>query len=269
MRALWVSLGAVLTMVTVGFAQAAPPTISAAESGLQLGLTAGYAEYEANLLPHYASSGALVGLQAGITSLSPDGLGGMGWPDLYVDASYDATAGFLGGAASGGAWLGADRAVDADDDNTVIIRLGMGRPVYGNAELIPFVGTGYQRSSANDGADGADSARYQAALIGGGIKLDVAATPVLVVSANAEGYAVVAGTVAIPSNDFAAPVGTTAEERVSLDADYRLTNAWHAFAGLGVSHDAYDGGRLVGFGAEAPASTALAVNSVFGFAYGF
>ncbi len=101
------------------------------------------------------------------------------------------------------------------------------------------------------------------------MKLDLAASPLLVVSAVAEGFAVLGGTVSAPSQDFSAGFGASAEERVSLDADYQLTDAWHAFAGVGLTHYGYTGSKPGVAGIYEPLSTTFQLNSVFGFAYGF
>ena len=77
------------------------------------------------------------------------------------------------------------------------------------------------------------------------------------------------GTISVPSQDFSAGFGASAEERVSLDADYRIDNGWHAYAGLGLTHYGYTGSKPDGMGAYAPSSTTLQMNSMFGLAYGF
>jgi hypothetical protein len=80
---------------------------------------------------------------------------------------------------------------------------------------------------------------------------------------------VIGGSVSVPSQSFTGNFGTSAEERVSLDADYRLTRTWHAYAGLGVTHYGYTGSKAGASGAYEPLSATLQVNSMFGVAYGF
>ena len=55
-------------------AQAAPPAIDAAETSVRLGLTAGYDSYEENVRPQDTETGALVGLEAGVSALTPSAM---------------------------------------------------------------------------------------------------------------------------------------------------------------------------------------------------
>jgi hypothetical protein len=160
----------------------------------------------------------------------------------------------------------------ADDKayyNTVIIRLGLGRPIEGGEELIPYIAGGYQNWYRNIGGSNGTSEYYQAGLIGGGLRFDITENPMFVLSASAEGLAVIGGSVAAPSQNFRGDFGTSAEERVGLDADYRLDDAWHAFAGLGLTHYNYTGSKPNGMGAYEPSSASLQINSMLGVAYGF
>jgi hypothetical protein len=202
--------------------------------------------------------------------LRPGAFGGFGWPDLYAGVTYDFSAGFLhynGHSDESGypAYAGEDNGYY----NTAIVRLGFGRPILSGAEVIPYAAGGYQNWYRNVGGGAGYGEYYQTGLMGAGLRLDVAASPLLVVSAQAEGFAVMGGSISVPSQNFAGDFGTSAEERVSLDADYRLNSAWHAFAGLGLTHYGYSGTKPAGGGAYEPLSTTLQVNSVFGLAYGF
>jgi hypothetical protein len=259
-----------LALAAGACAQAATPSIEAAESSVRLGLTAGYGNYEENIQPQDTEAGALLGVEAGVSSLTPTALGRFGWPDLYASVGYDFSAGFL--QYRGNLQDAEHTPYQAQDNsyyNTAIVRLGLGRPIAGNAELIPYVAGGYQNWYRNIGGSAGYGEYYQAGMMGGGLKLDVAATPLLVVSAAAEGFAVIGGMVSAPSQDFSAGFGASAEERVSLDADYRINNGWHAFAGLGVTHYGYTGSKPDAMGVYEPLSTTLQINSIFGLAYGF
>jgi hypothetical protein len=241
-----------------GFAQAnaATPPIAAAETQLQLG-------------PQDTESGALLGFRAGASALVPSGLGGA-LPDLYTGLGYNFSAGFLnykGNLQSPG--YPPYQASDNAYYNTAIVRLGLGAPLRNGMEVIPYIAGGYQNWYRNIGGTGGYSEFYQSGLAGGGIKLDFATSPVLVLSASAEGLAVIGGGRSGPSQNFSGDFGNSAEERVSLDADYRLSNAWHAFAGLGVTHYEYAGSRPGASGVYEPLSTTLQINSLFGIAYGF
>ncbi len=265
-----VSLAGMFWVAAVAYGQAAAPSINAAETTVHLGLTAGYGNYEENVQPQDTEAGALLGVEAGVGSLTPSGFGRFGWPDVYANVSYDFSAGFLDYR---GNLLDQDNtpylAHDRSYYNTAIVRLGLGRPISGDAEIIPYAAGGYQNWYRNVGGAAGYGEFYQTGMVGGGLKLDVAATPLLMVSADAEGFAVTGGGVSVPSQNFSGDFGTSAEERVSLDAEYRLNDSWHAFAGLGVTHYGFTGSRAGGSGAYEPLSTTLQVNSIFGLAYGF
>lgn len=258
-----------LGWATVAVAQAASPAVTAAETQLQLGLTTGYGNYEENVFPQDTESGALLGFRAGVSALTASPFGGM-LPDLYTDLGYDFSAGFLtykGNLQSPG--YPSYQTSDNSYYNTAIVRLGLGAPLNNGMEIIPYLAGGYQNWYRNIGGAAGYSEFYQSGLIGGGIKLDVATGRAWVLSASAEGLAVIGGSISVPSQNFSGDFGNSAEERVSLDADYRLTNAWHAFAGLGVTHYEYTGTKPGLQGIYEPLSTTLQINSLFGVAYGF
>jgi len=251
-------------------ALAADPAISAAETSVRLGLDAGYGHYEENVTPQDTEAGALLGLTAGVSALTPDGLRGYGLPDLYTEVDYNFDAGFLN--YHGNLQDAQNTPYQTRDNayyNTAIVRLGLGAPLAGGTELIPYVAGGYQNWYRNVGGASGYGEFYQSGLIGGGLRLDVPGGQNLVVSAAAEGFAVLGGSVAVPSQDFSGNFGTSVEERVSLDADYRLTRTWHAFAGLGLTHYGYSGSKPGEFGEYEPLSSTIQVNSMFGVAYGF
>lgn len=270
MRGSGPSLGGMLALVAVFSAHAAAPAITAAESSVHLGLTAGYGGYEENIQPQDTETGGLVGFGVGISSLTPRSFGRFGWPDLYAGMSYDFSAGFL--QYHGNLQNSGNTPYVAHDDsyyNTAVVRLGLGWSPLSGTELIPYVAGGYQNWYRNVGGPAGYGEYYQTGMIGGGLKFDVAASPLLVVSAAAEGFALIGGMISVPAQEFSGRFGTSAEERVSLDADYRLNNAWHAFAGVGVSHYGYSGSKPNVVGVYEPLSTTLQINSMFGLAYGF
>lgn len=270
MRVCVASLGGLLALVAILPASAAAPAINAAESSVRLGLTAGYGNYEENVQPQDTETGALLGFEAGLSTLRPSSIGQFGWPDFYANVTYDFSAGLF--RYHGNLQNAESTAYAARDDsyyNTAIVRLGLGRPLSGNAEIIPYAAGGYQNWYRNVGGPAGYGEFYQTGMIGGGFKVDVAATPFLVVSAAAEGFAVIGGTVSAPSQNFSGSFGTSAEERVSLDADYRLNDSWHLFAGLGVTHYNYSGSKPNSVGVYEPSSTTLQVNSMLGLSYGF
>jgi hypothetical protein len=260
---------AALMMAAPFPARAASPDIQAAETSVRLGVSTGYGDDQATS-PQDAQTGALVGVTAGVSSLRQGAWPGFLLPDLYADAGYDFSAGFLNDRGTPGARAGAQgQGQDNAYYNTAIVRLGAGAPIGGGREVIPYIAGGYQKWYRNLTGPSGYGAFYKSELIGGGVKMDVAGTPVLVVQATAEAFAVIGGSASVPSQNFNANFGASAEERVSLDADYRLTPTWHAFAGLGLTHYDYAGSKADAAGLFEPLSATLQVNSMFGIAYGF
>jgi hypothetical protein len=250
-------------------ARAADPAIVSAETSVRLGVVAGYGNVYDNPNPQDSEAGALLGVTAGVSALTTAVLPSTIWPDLYTEVGYDFSA-QLPDHANGSATspVSPQSAHDAYY-NTAIVRLGAGTPISGGQELIPYIAGGYQNWHRHEGGPGDIGDYYQAELAGGGLRLDVTASPALVLSAAAEGFAVIGGLVSAPSENFDARFGTTAEERVSLGADYRLSRTWHAFAGFGVTHYEYSGSQFGGVRVPTPFSSTLQVNSMFGLAYGF
>ncbi len=264
-----VLMAAIFALSTAPAARAADPAITAAETSVRLGLTAGYGQYEENIQPQDKESGALLGGTFSISALTGSGLGG-GVPDLYANAEYDFSAGLF--TYKGNLQGPAYEHYQAPDNayyNTVIVRLGIGRPIYQNGEIIPYLAGGYQNWYRNIGGPSGIGAYYQAGLIGGGLRFDITASPLLVLSASAEGLAVIGGNVSAPLESFTGNFGTSAEERVGLDADYRLSSSWHAYAGLGLTYYNYTASKIDSTGRYEPSSSTLQLNSMFGVAYGF
>jgi hypothetical protein len=245
-------------------ARAADPSIAAAETSVRLGVTAGYGNFEDNAVPRDNQAGGLFGVTAGVSALTTSVLPSTIWPDLYTEVGYDFSAAPLDHSYNGQSSQGADAAYY----NTAIVRLGAGTPIGGGQELIPYIAGGYQTWSRHESGPMGGRDYDQAELAGGGLRLDVTASPALVLSIAAEGFAVI-GSGSAPSEDFDARFGTTTEERVSLDADYRLSRTWHVFAGVGVTHYDDAASQLGGARALSPFSSTLQVNSMFGLAYGF
>ncbi|MDE8349891.1 MAG: hypothetical protein POG74_10485 [Acidocella sp.] len=239
-------------------ARAADTAIMAAESTVRIGIDAGYGQYQEGSPLSASGTGALVGATLGASRL---GFGA--YRDAYADVEYDFSAGFMNGHGQAVPVHG------TNTYNTVIVRLGLGVPLLGGAEVIPYVAGGYQTWNHVGGGAQFYGANYQAGLIGGGLRLDLTAGPAFVVSASVEGLAVIGGSITVPSEAASGASSTSAQERVSLDADYRLNSTWHAFAGLGLTHYSFTGGRAANFGSLLPGANSLQVSSTFGVAYGF
>ena len=264
-------LTAMLALVaTAPAGRAASPAVTAAETSVRLGLSAGYDSYGETVEPRDTETGALLGATFGVSALRPGFFGLWGFTDVYADAGYDFSGGFLHYKGNlRDAVATPYRAADDAYYNTAIVRLGVGRPLADGREIIPYLAGGYQNWYRNVGGPSGVSEYYQAGLLGGGLKLDVAVSPMLILSASAEGLAVFGGTIAAPSEEFQGGFGTSAEERVGLDADYRLGGSWHAFAGLGAAHYDYTGSKAASGGLYEPLSSTVQIDSTIGVAFGF
>jgi hypothetical protein len=248
-------------------AAASDPSIQAAETSVRLGLTGGYTAYSKVGPGVDGENGGFGGVMAGFSDLSPASVPGFLLPDFYASAGYDFSDGATAGLrrASGTPFAAHDSAYS----NTATIRLGAGTPIGSHMEVIPYILAGYQNWSRHSSGLGGYGGFYQAAMLGGGLRFDLAGSPSVVLSASAEGYAVIGGVGSGPSRNFDEGLGARAEERVSLDADYRLSRTWHAFAGLGVDHFDYNVMKSTPSSLGGPGATALQINSMFGLAYGF
>jgi hypothetical protein len=257
---------ALLVAALPAVVRAADPAIEAAETSVRLGSIAGYGSF--------ASAGLrnerLLGVTAGLSDLSSSAVPGYSFPDLYTAAAYSFSYGTWD-AAQGWRYPSSTPFALHDNaySNTAIVRLGLGTPVGGLMEAIPYVAAGYENWSRRGAGPGGYGGFYQSELLGGGLRFDVAASPAFIVSASAEGFAMIGGSGSAPSQDFSGDFGASAEERVSLDADYRLSRTWHAYAGLGINHFQYSGSKTSVADTGAALGAALQINSMFGIGYGF
>jgi hypothetical protein len=253
-----------MTVPTVGWA--AVPAIDAAETSVRLGGIAGYGSFLGSALNSGEPSEGLLGVTAGLSDLTSSEGPGLWFPDLYADAAYTFT---YGTSDSRPRWVYRSRTPfalhDNDYRNTAIVRLGVGMPMGGATEAIPYVAAGYESWSRRVSGPGGYGGFYQSELLGGGLRFDVATSSTFIVSASAEGFAMIGGSGSELSQDFTGDFGTNAEERVSLDADYRLSRTWHAYAGLGINHLEYTRPKADAFDIGA----ALQIDSKFGIGYGF
>lgn len=201
-------------------------------------------------------------------------------PNLYFAVNYDYSNGNLhyqGFLLSPG--TPPSQTTDSAVTNRVVGRLGMGFPLAQSWMLTPYLAGGYQNWDRNLQGTHGGKEKYSAGLVGAGFMLQYAPIRQLVLSANAQGFAVIGGGMTpsgniIENNLGTASFGTSGEERVSLDADYRLNGSWHVYGGLNFTHFNYTGGplnsplaQLLG-AAEPPSSTNL-FGMQLGVAYGF
>ena len=201
-------------------------------------------------------------------------------PNLYFAVNYDYSNGNLhyqGFLLSPG--TPPSQTTDSAVTNRVVGRLGMGFPLAQSWMLTPYLAGGYQNWDRNLQGTHGGTEKYSAGLVGAGLMLQYAPIQQLVLSANAQGLAVIGGGMTpsgTPLQDRlgTASFGSSGQERISLDADYRLNSSWHVYGGLNFTHFNYTGGALNSPLAqfldytEPPSSTNL-FGMQLGVAYGF
>jgi hypothetical protein len=262
-----------------GFAMSGHDAIIAAESTISLSAGFMHTQYHENATPGTGDdeSGFTYGLGAGISGLIPNPIIRA---DLYTALQYDFDAGNI---TYGGHYLYSGLPAEATDNavfNRLEARFGVGFPVGDDVELIPFVAGGYQawNRNVNQKDEIGSDEFYRAGLMGGGLKLDIAASPRLVFSATGEALAVVGG--GTRSNDLGLnfEFGPTGEERFEIGADYAVTRPFHVFTRLDWEHFNYSGSKLSaatldigGFGYKfyEPLSTTTQFGANVGVAYSF
>ncbi|MBU2731697.1 hypothetical protein [Acidithiobacillus ferridurans] len=199
-------------------------------------------------------------------------------PNLYFAVNYQFNSGDIAyhGALQNTTPL---EGTDSATTNWVLARLGMGLPLAQSWMFTPYMAGGYQNWNRNLQGPYGYTEKYSAGLVGVGLMLQYAPTAQLVLSANAQGLAVIGGGMTpsgTPLQDRlgTASFGSSGQERISLDADYRLNSRWHVYGGLNFTHFNYTGGALNSPLAqfldytEPPSSTNL-FGMQLGVAYGF
>jgi hypothetical protein len=223
--------------------------VRAAETSLNINFGAMHTDYHENLNPGDDEHGWTGGFGLGASILTPEH-GLLNNADLYTMVSYSLSAGNL-------SYIGHEenlltgQVIPIDLTDRAVFqriegRLGLGFPLVGGAEAIPFLAGGYQAWNRNidiQGQIGTDE-QYTAVLLGGGVKLDVPVTPALVVSATAEGLAVIAGNIDYDSFGINAGLGGSAEEVLTLGADYDINGRFHGFVNADIDHFNYAGNKF-------------------------
>jgi len=193
--------------------------------------------------------------------------------DYYAALIYDFSAGNF---TYGGHYLESGLPATATDRavlNRVEARLGVGVPLIGGAELIPFAAFGYQAWNRNDdlkGAIGSDEL-YTSGLAGAGLKLDLPVSPVLVLSGTAEMLALIGANVDNDGFGLSHSMGISGEERVTLGLDYAVHGALHVTAAGYYEHFNYAGFRpsAATYYLYEPLSTTTQIGGDVGLAYSF
>jgi len=262
-----------------GFAMAAHNEIIAAESTLSLSAGFMHQQYHENLREGTGDdeNGFTYGMGAGISGLVPNPLLRA---DVYTALNFDFNAGSI---TYGGHYLFSGLPATATDNavfNRLELRFGPGFMLDDGLEVIPFAAGGYQawNRNVNQKDEIGSDEFYRAGLLGGGVRLDYAATPQLVLSATGEILAVVGGGTRSNNLGLNFEFGPTGEERVELGADYAVSGPFHVFGTFDWEHFDYSGSKLSaatldigGFGYKfyEPLSTTTQFGANMGVEYSF
>lgn len=222
----------VFTLVPVLWCLASPslaaaPAVAAAESTVTLAGGFAATAYSTRLFPGEAERSSGADLASGIAFLHS----AMGGYDGYAALAYR-----RGGLSGGNAF------------NQLEARLGGGIPLGGSTEVIPYAEIGYQ--AWNRDSPGAATAFYRGMLAGGGTKLDVPVSPILVVSLDTSFLALSGG-------NAAAGQAVTPAEHVVLGLDDAAYGRLHVVAQAWWSRFTY--------GQPSTAATQSGVNLGFGY----
>lgn len=244
------SQASILTSTTVdyggaeGLAMGGHSQIVAAETTISLSAGFMHTQYHENIREGSGDdeNGFTPGFGVGLSGLVP-------FPpiraDIYSALNYDFNAGNI---TYGGHYLYSGLPAFATDNtvfNRIEARLGVGFPLGDEVELIPFVAGGYQawNRNVNQKDEIGTDEHYYAGLMGGGLKLDVAAGPRWVLSATGELLALEGGRVEFNSVGGGGNFGITPEERFEMAADYNVTGRIHTFMKLYWEHFDYSGSK--------------------------
>lgn len=216
------------------------------DNGIGIAATGTLMNYQEHITPGPSDteSGWMPGFAVHFDYLTPS--------NIYLHLGYSRSAGGIhyDGATQAGV------PVQTTDDATIQRFLGKAGYTFWlapNMAVTPYVAAGYQwwnRDLQGIGAAKGYTEDYHSPLVGAGALFQYSVMPRLVLSADAEMLAVTGGgmTPHIDDGIFgSAHFGTTGEERVGLQANYRVSGPWSVFGGLSFTHFNYTGGKLNSF----------------------
>jgi hypothetical protein len=153
-------------------------------------------------------------------------------------------------------------------------RVGMGIRITCPHEMMitPYVAGGYQGWNRNLQGPHGIKESYSAGLVGAGALFQYAVNPRFVVSGDTEVLAVVGGGMTphlLNGRLGSASFGTSAEEKMTLGVDYRITGHLHTYSNVSLTHFTYTGGQLALPGAYEPSSATNQLGMSLGLAYQF
>ena len=163
---------------------------------------------------------------------------------------------------------------DSATFNRVMARVGKGFRITCPHEMMitPYVAGGYQAWNRNLQGPFGYQENYSAGLVGAGALFQYAVTPRFLVSGDTEILAVIGGGVTphiLNGRLGSARFGTSAEEKMTLGVDYRITGPLHAYSDVSLTHFNYTGGSLAIPGAREPLSSTNQFGMSLGLAYQF
>jgi hypothetical protein len=263
------------TCLAVQPAQGASPAVSAAETSVHLSVGVTHTQYHEDVVPGDDESGAIPGFGVSVSALLPTRPADTSSVDIYSALIYNFDAGNIGYS---GHYLVSGAPASATDHavfNRVEARLGLGFPMIGGMESIPFLAAGYQawnRNIDSPGVPGTDES-YHSGLFGLGYKLDVPIGSGFVASGTGELLGLAGGGITDNSNNWSGSFGVTPEERVELGLDDAVFGRFHLFATAYWEHFNYSGTRPESFGYNyyiyEPFSTTTQFGANFGIGYSF
>lgn len=213
------------------------------DNGIGIAATGTLMNYQEHITPGPSDteSGWMPGFAVHYDVLTPS--------NIYVHLGYSRSSGGIQylGATQGGT------PTQTTDDATIqrfLGKVGYSFWLAPNMAVTPYVAAGYQwwnRDLQGIGAAKGYTEDYHSPLIGAGALFQYSVMPRLVLSADAEMLAVTGGGMTPHIDDGlfgSAHFGTTGEERVGLQANYRVSGPWSVFGGLSFTHFNYTGGAL-------------------------
>ncbi|MHB1644494.1 MAG: hypothetical protein ACYCS8_17900 [Acidithiobacillus sp.] len=225
----------------------------------QESVTPGPADTESGWQPGFAVKGSYMGNVYGIHN-------------VYAAVHYANSFGNIGyyGAVGKTPYNGTDSA----SFNRVMGRVGMGIRITCPHEMMitPYVAGGYQGWNRNLQGPYGYTENYSAGLVGAGALFQYAVAPSFVVSGDTEVLAVVGGGMTphiLNGRLGSASFGTSAEEKMTLGVDYRITGHLHTYSDVSLTHFTYTGGHLAIPGAYEPSSATNQLGMSLGLAYQF
>lgn len=274
LTAMAVGLLAVLSFSNAATAQTEDSAIVAANNEVGVAITGNLTNYQEHVTPGPADTES--GWQPGF-AVKGGYMGNLfGIHNAYAAIHYARSSGNIGYRGSVQTAHGnvPYRGTDGATFNRVMGRVGKGFRITCPHEMMitPYVAGGYQTWNRSLQGPFGYTENYSAGLVGAGALFQYAVTPRFLVSGDTEILAVVGGGVTphiLNGRLGSASFGTSAEEKMTLGVDYRITGPLHAYSDVSLTHFNYTGGQLAIPGAYEPSSSTNQFGMSLGLAYQF